>query len=136
MSSQFAAKHEDDSGKLGNVQWKRPDEAALNRLCPAKGRPFPPGSVANPKKQDYGSRNAMWARMYGKFSATDPVSGPFEVCLPPNVDFNRLVLGNGGEAFKTANTLVNQSFVLYWTTSTTKNQEGVVTESHKLTVGF
>ena len=136
MSSRFAAKHEDGSGKLGNVQWRRPDEAALKRLCPPQGKIYAPGSVANPKKQDFRSRDAMWKRMYSDVPLTDPISGPFEVCLPPNVDFGRLVLGNGGEAFKTANTLVDDKFVLYWMTSSSKSKEGVVTESHKLTLGF
>ncbi|KAF5600433.1 hypothetical protein FPANT_2448 [Fusarium pseudoanthophilum] len=74
--------------------------------------PFPTCMVSQPS---LAKRREIWGVIYGDKPHSGIVVGPLEVTLPANIDFHRLVLGEGNKLYDNLCRLIGPVLVLTWT---------------------
>ncbi|KAF9766899.1 hypothetical protein IL306_000596 [Fusarium sp. DS 682] len=60
------------------------------------------------------SRKNIWVKLYGETEFTAAILSPFEVALPPWLDFNRLVVGENQAVYNRVRRLISPILTIAW----------------------
>ncbi|RSM12440.1 hypothetical protein CDV31_006281 [Fusarium ambrosium] len=98
----------------------------------------PPQSSASlrPQVPSLAVRRHVWNAIYGDRWPADPYCGPFEVSIPPWLDFKGLVLGHNGYLFAGVLETIHQDLAISWEMNELNSPNYFDYRSHKLVVGF